>query len=245
MRFWLPLILGLGLSACATTQTSEVRTSLPASLLPNFSSCTDIDGAGTLRLFQREGFAGSAEMEFLATADGWNMRIGDPSGAEYLHAVFQQGRTGEPAPYLLNVGGPVADRLPELSLEDSGMIRADGHFTGLRASEVPCFGKTTFPQTWLAMKARIDHRPDGILMTVIDSARVIFLSIPSGTDANGLNSLCAEIESSSIFSFFQPRLQWCISALRERQQGAGQRGGRQASLRGLRDYEINWRPYEP
>ena len=197
------LIVASAFVSCATVNKMPPP-ELPAFVYPMFSSCRNIDGAGGLRLFKGVEFLGSSELEYSADQAGqWTVLLADSMGPELVKIQS----TGLASQNLL-VSGPLAAKFPEIAVKSDGYVTVDGHFTGIRVDEVPCFASFRFPQAWHQHLKEV-RRKDGELDAVFeDNDRRIEFSLhrkPNPKDSRA----CALIESVGLWSSFRAKWKLC------------------------------------
>ena len=197
--------LFLASSACQTLAPPPPPV-LPTAVAGLFSGCAPGDGAVTLQLYADGALAWSLETSWMArSADEWQVELIDPLGRTMLKVHSHGSR--------LDFAGPLAARMPKVTVDAAGTLALSGHPTGIQLREVPCLLAFTYPKAWLSALA---EREDGSMELEVSSTQ------PPG-------STCTDIFWHEYF-ILSRKLTWCLSGTKHRK----------ASLSGLSGYKLTW-----
>jgi hypothetical protein len=211
-------VLILASSACQTLPPPP-KPVLPAAVAGLFSSCGPGDGAVTLQLYADGALAGSLETSWMArSADEWQVELIDPLGRTMLK-VHNHGTR-------LDFAGPLAARMPTVSVDAAGTLALSGHPTGIQLREVPCLLAFTYPKAWLSALAEREGEGGKVRYLFRQPERSMELEV-SSTQPSG--PTCTDIFWRE-YLILSRKLTWCLSGTKRRK----------ASLVGLSDYKLTW-----
>ncbi len=211
-------VVYLASSACQTLAPPP-KPVLPKAVAALFSGCGPGDGAVTLQLYADGVLAGSLETSWMArSADDWQVELIDPLGRTMLKVHNQGSR--------LDFAGPLAARMPVISVDAAGTLTLSGHPTGIQLREVPCLLAFTYPKAWLSALAEREGEGGKVRYLFRQPERSMELEI---SPMQPPESTCTDIFWRE-YLILSRKLTWCLSGTKRRK----------ASLSGLSGYKLTW-----
>lgn len=200
---------------------TQERGELPADLAPIFRTCAPSDGGIAIKVHERGALKGAADLDWIAKSQQvFDMQLTGPIGQTLLMVRRDSAN--------LTLTGPLAAKVPPTKVLANGFLEVDGHFIGLRASEIPCLFRAALPSAWLQRLDSFESDDKETRIFVEEPRRDIVVSVAK--TSKGYADYCVEV-SWRTFLFFSRSFTWCNKDLTEARQGV---------LSGLGDYTLEW-----
>ncbi len=221
------LIVGLGIGSCET-MSKKPPLLLPATLQPYFSSCDSQEGSADVELSLpstgavraaldwRSGFLGSWEIEVVGS-------FGEPllSAASIKKGIERH----------LELLGPVAGRLPKISISAQNFFEIEGYEVPISVDELPCLLGWRLPKSWLRSVRDYQIDRDRAELTIYQPGRVIVIDV-KGFQQFDSAKLCSRFAKSGFSGIFSKELTVCFDhSVKNQKLGL---------LRGVEGYEVRW-----
>jgi hypothetical protein len=141
-----------------------------------FSRCLPSDGALQLEINSKENkmhFTSSGEW-LGENVDVYKVQLSDPLGQTLLQL--------DAVPDAIKLSGVVAEKLPELGIDDEGFLSIEGHRIGLKSVELPCLFKSSFPLAWkdALVERRVEETQE--VLRIRMEKRQVTVKLPRGSD---------------------------------------------------------------
>lgn len=188
------LIFSLFSISCQSWEEPDVQ-KLPKSWQDKFHPCAPLDGDGHLVLISQEitlsgEFEWRSDKEFLLNVYG-------PLGRAVLKVHTSK------AGKKITLSGPMAKRLPPVSLGATGELIVDGYEVPLALDELGCFLANRLPKSFFQSAQRMNAREESL--SLISDDRDIYV-----TDLN--DQRCAQIEWGGVLGLMPSRIRACFSS---------------------------------
>lgn len=227
------LLALLWVGGCQTLPTTPPA--LPVTLAPLFANCLPGDGASAMQLFSEQRLLGTAEVAWIAPANGdWQLEMTNAANQTLLsmrrHGIHLQTLARSP---------DLAARLPQFFIDADDNLEVNGHDSGLKGGEIPCLLAHSLPRAWLTSLSAVS----GVAASIDDGRRHIEVVVAAAGDG-----VCANL-SWRKWLVVPQHLQWCIqsgaraAAANHGGAGFGKNAGKsvgRASRLRYQDYSLRW-----
>lgn len=214
-RFWaVPIVMVL--VGCVTGGPKEPG-NMPIQYAPLFKACAPADGGAIVTVLEDGVRRGSATLDWIAKAGLFQAELTGPIGQTLLTMTLAEGGP-------VKIAGSVRRDWPPMKVTKDGFFEVDGHFVGLKTTEVACVFQAALPPGWL-MKFSYSQK-DGVQqrLTFADGKRDMTVTFQES------GSYCAEV-AWSVMLIFKRSLSWCVTTRDAPKNG---------NVQGLGDYSLEW-----
>ena len=207
-----------------TTLPKVGEDKIPAQMSSSFSSCSGIDGALNMEVHSAKNFLGSMDVEWVAKDGGWRLELVDRLGSAALRLDYKNQEK------FIRQIGPLAGRIPEISVDDDLWLRVDGHKVALKIDELPCLLSFTMPYEWLLKFRNVQTFRDGYAYHFREDGRHVDVKFDLRSTGQ-FQAFCSRVSWPVYWGISQRNIVVCVDKENERLR---------SRVTGINDLTLKW-----
>jgi hypothetical protein len=204
MIFLAPIVLAVLLLAIPSCQTAQPidQAVVPQRILRQFQQCAPSDGGLLIKSLLQDPDASAVPIDWKAfSQNDLRAEATDPIG----RTIFTMRIFGT----YVEITGRSILNLPKLSIDQEGFLQVDDHRIGVRVSEIACFLKFTYPESWKARMVGFETKRGESTVYIEDEFRKMRITRYDDYVYN-TEKTCSSISWTSFLGLHKDELVLCI-----------------------------------